>query len=65
MTLMQMRDAEPKFCTIGKPGRAGDRLPWEVNRHGIMRWYLHPLLLYTALKNFRYLQCIPPASRSR
>jgi gentisate 1,2-dioxygenase len=30
-----------------------------------MRWYLHPLFLYTALRNFSaYLQCIPPGSRS-
>jgi gentisate 1,2-dioxygenase len=30
-----------------------------------MRWYLHPLFLYTALRNFNgYLQCLPPGSRS-
>jgi gentisate 1,2-dioxygenase len=64
-SLMQMRDAQRKLRRSESCIRAGDRLQWEVNPHGIMRWYLHPLLLYTALNNFSaYLQCIPPASRS-
>jgi gentisate 1,2-dioxygenase len=30
-----------------------------------MRWYLHPLFLYTGLRNFMaYLQYIPPRGRS-
>ena len=63
--LMRTRDAQRKLRESAHCIRAGDRLPWEVNRHGIMRWYLHPLFLYTALKNFSaYVQCIPPASRS-
>jgi gentisate 1,2-dioxygenase len=63
--LLQMRDVQRKLRQSQSCIRAGDRLPWEVTRHGILRWYLHPLFLYTALKNFSaYLQCIPPGSRS-
>jgi gentisate 1,2-dioxygenase len=64
-SLMQMRDAQRQLRESDPCIRAGDQLPWELNRHGIMRWYLHPLFLYTALRNFSaYLQCIPPGSRS-
>jgi gentisate 1,2-dioxygenase len=64
-SLLQIRDTQRKLRESADCVRSGDDLPWEVNRHGMMRWYLHPLLLYTALKNFSaYLQCIPPGSRS-
>ena len=63
--LTQMRDAQRQLSRSASCIRNGDALPWEVNRHGIMRWYLHPLFLYTALRNFSaYLQTIPPDSRS-
>ncbi|HKA33958.1 MAG TPA: cupin domain-containing protein, partial [Candidatus Binatia bacterium] len=64
--LIQMRDVQRELRQTGNNCvRAGDRLPWEVNSHGILRWYLHPLLLYTALRNFSaYVQCIPAGSRS-
>lgn len=63
--LTQIRDAQRKLRGPASCIRNGDRLPWEVNRHGIMRWYLHPLFLYTALRNFSaYLQTISPGSRS-
>lgn len=64
-SLMQMRDVQRQLRASATCVRNGDELPWEVNRHGIMRWYLHPLFLYTGLRNFTaYLQCIPPRSRS-
>jgi gentisate 1,2-dioxygenase len=64
-SLMQMRDVQRRLRASADCIRAGDRLPWEVNRHGIMRWYLHPLFLYAGLKNFSaYLQYIPPGSCS-
>jgi gentisate 1,2-dioxygenase len=63
--LMQMRDAQRQLRGPASCIRSGNELPWEVNAHGIMRWYLHPLFLYTALRNFNaYLQCLPPGSRS-
>ncbi len=63
--LEEWRDAQRRARQGASCIRSGDRLPWEINRHGIMRWYLHPLFLYTALRNFSaYLQYIPPASRS-
>lgn len=64
-SLMQIRDAQRQLRGPASCIRMGEDLPWEVNRHGIMRWYLHPVFLYTALRNFSvYLQCIPPGSRS-
>lgn len=63
--LMEIRDAQRELRGPASCIRSGAQLPWEVNRHGVMRWYLHPLFLYTALRNFSaYLQCIPPGSRS-
>jgi gentisate 1,2-dioxygenase len=63
--LMQIRDAQRELSEPASCIRTGAALPWEINRHGIMRWYLHPLFLYTALRNFSaYLQCIPAGSRS-
>jgi quercetin dioxygenase-like cupin family protein len=64
-SLVHMRDVQRQLRSSAHCVRAGDRLPWEVNRHGILRWYLHPLFLYTGLRNFSaYLQCLPPGSRS-
>ena len=40
-------------------------LPWEINRQGIMRWYLHPIMEDTMINPFIfYVQEIPPGSRS-
>ena len=40
-------------------------LPWEINRQGIMRWYLHPTMEDTVINPFIfYVQEIPPGSRS-
>lgn len=43
----------------------GEELPWEVNRQGVMRWYLHPLMEDTIINPFLfYVQEIPPGSKS-
>jgi gentisate 1,2-dioxygenase len=43
----------------------GDELPWELNAHGKMQWYLHPYLAYTAVQTqLFYRQEIPEGSRS-
>lgn len=43
----------------------GRELPWETNQHGIMRWYMHPLIPETAHQSsLIYEQRIPAGSRS-
>lgn len=40
-------------------------LPLESNRHGLMRWYLHPSMTDTVLSTLMFfVQEIPPGSRS-
>ena len=40
-------------------------LPVEVNRQGLMRWYLHPAIKDTAISSYLFFQQeIPPGSRS-
>lgn len=42
-----------------------DELPWELNAHGRMQWYLHPSLVYTAVQTqMFYRREIPAGSRS-
>lgn len=43
----------------------GEELPWEVNRQGKMRWYVHPAMDDVALQTLMfYVQEIPAQSRS-
>jgi quercetin dioxygenase-like cupin family protein len=43
----------------------GSELPQEVNRQGLMRWYLHPSITDTTLTTLMFFeQEIPPGSRS-
>lgn len=43
----------------------GDELPWELNAHGRMQWYLHPCIAYAAVQpHLFYRQEIPAGSRS-
>ena len=43
----------------------GDELPWELNAHGRMQWYLHPCIAYSAVQtHVFYRQEIPVGSRS-
>ncbi len=43
----------------------GDELPWELNAHGWMQWYLNPCLAYTAVQtHIFYRQEIAAGSRS-
>ncbi|MFC1817091.1 cupin domain-containing protein, partial [Thermodesulfobacteriota bacterium] len=43
----------------------GEELPWELNKHGRMQWYLHPLIAYSAVQTIMfYKQEIPIGSRS-
>ena len=43
----------------------GKDLPWESNKQGIMRWYMHPLLKTLCINTMKlFVQEIPPGSRS-
>jgi hypothetical protein len=63
--LLRLRDAQraqaPKQAWLV----SGDDLPYEINRHGKMKWYLHPAMQDVALRTILfYEQEIPPGSRS-
>ena len=43
----------------------GKDLPWENNKQGIMRWYMHPLLKSICINTMKiFVQEIPPGGRS-
>jgi gentisate 1,2-dioxygenase len=43
----------------------GSKLPWEWNRQGKMKWYLHPALTDRAIRSLMvYVQEIPPLSNT-
>ena len=64
-SLMKLRDAQRHMRGRSTGVLSGNELAWEINPHGIMRWYLHPLFMYTTLRNFSaYMQYIPSGSCS-
>jgi gentisate 1,2-dioxygenase len=43
----------------------GQKLDWEINRQGKMKWYLHPAMKDRAIRSLVvFMQEIPPGSRS-
>jgi len=43
----------------------GKDIPWENNKQGIMRWYMHPLLKSICINTMKvFVQEIPPGGRS-
>src|SRR3972149_5287039 len=63
--LIEMRDLQRQ--RLGQPTfiLRGDELPWELNAHGKMQWYLHPCIAYTAVQtHLFYRQEIAAGSRS-
>lgn len=63
--LIRLRDQERERKKNSIFVVKGDELPWEVNPQGKMRWYLHPAIDDTVIRNLIvYLQEIPPASCS-
>ena len=63
--LFQLRDKqrEDRKTAVQVIRRA--ELPQELNRQGLMRWYLHPSLTDTILSTLMFFeQEIPPGSRS-
>jgi gentisate 1,2-dioxygenase len=63
--LVAMRDLQRERLSQTTFLIRGDELPWELNAHGRMQWYLHPCIAYAAVQtHIFYRQEIAPGSRS-
>jgi gentisate 1,2-dioxygenase len=63
--LFNLRDKDREAKKNAIKTIIGDDLPWELNRQGFMRWYLHPVMEDRVINPFIfYSQKIPPGSRS-
>ena len=63
--LLAMRDRQREQRRNGVMVIKGSELPQEINRQGLMRWYLHPSITDTILTTHLFFeQEIPPGSRS-
>ena len=63
--LVALRDLQRQRQAHGTWQIRGNELPWELNAHGRMQWYLHPCLAYTTVQtHLFYRQEIPTGSRS-
>jgi len=63
--LFELRDKDRMNKKNAVVNVLAKELPWEINRQGIMRWYLHPIMEDTVINPFIfYVQEIPPGSRS-
>lgn len=63
--LFRLRDEYRLQSHQGLRVLRGRELPWEHNRQGTMRWYLHPCKRDTAIRSLMvYVQEIPPGGRS-
>src|SRR5665213_3034633 len=63
--LLKMRDEQRANRKNGLMVIKGSQLPQEINRQGLMRWYMHPAIKDTVLSTHLFFeQEIPPGSRS-
>lgn len=63
--ILQLRDAQRAERESSLAVLTEDSIPWEVNRQGIMRWYMAPTMDDIVMKTYLiYLQKIPARSRS-
>jgi hypothetical protein len=63
--LLALRDRQREHRRTGLQVIKRSQLPQELNRQGLMRWYLHPAIEDTILKTeMIFEQEIPPGSRS-
>jgi len=63
--LLALRDSQREQRRAAMQVIKRDELPVEVNAHGLLRWYLHPLVDDTAIQSLIfYSQQIPAGSRS-
>jgi quercetin dioxygenase-like cupin family protein len=63
--LYQLRDRQRQHQRQGAWLIKGRNLPWESNRQGRMKWFLHPALDNTSIRSMIvFEQEIPPGGRS-
>lgn len=63
--LFQLRDRYRRQAGRGIKIVQGDKLPWETNRQGKMRWYMHPTKNDTVIRSLViYMQEIEPGGHS-
>jgi len=63
--LLALRDKQREERASGLQMIRESELPLEVNRQGLMRWYMHPAIRDTVLSTMLFFeQEIPPGSRS-
>jgi quercetin dioxygenase-like cupin family protein len=63
--LIALRDVQRRRQNAATWMIRGDEVPWELNAHGKMQWYLHPCIAYSAVQtNLFYRQEIPAGGRS-
>lgn len=63
--LYQLRDRQREHQRKGAWLIKGRNLPWENNRQGKMKWFLHPALNNTSIRSMIvFEQEIPPGSRT-
>jgi len=63
--LYQLRDYQREHQRNGAWLIKGKDLPWERNRQGKMKWFLHPALDNTSIRSMLFLmQEIPPGGKS-
>jgi gentisate 1,2-dioxygenase len=63
--LIELRDRYRRQAERGIKIVRGEDLPWELNRQGKMRWYLHPAKDDTAIRSLVvYMQEIEPGGQS-
>jgi hypothetical protein len=63
--LLKLRDQQREERKNGLQMIRESDLPLEVNRQGLMRWYMHPAIRDTVLSTMLFFeQEIPPGSRS-
>jgi len=63
--IFELRDEQREARKNGVQVIKEAQLPLEVNRQGLMRWYMHPAITDTILSTYLvFSQEIPPGSRS-
>ena len=63
--LIRIRDDQREKAKNAVWKIKGKDLPWEINRHGKMQWYMHPCIEDVALQSqFFFSQEIAPGSKS-
>jgi quercetin dioxygenase-like cupin family protein len=63
--LFQLRDQQREDLKKSVWIIKGNQLPWENNKQGIMKWYMHPFLKSPCINTLAiFVQQIPPGSRS-